>query len=88
MEDMLRACVLDFGKDCEKSLPLCEFAYNNSFHSSIGMALFEALYGRKWKTPICWEEIGVRSFHGPLIISDTNEKVKQIVDRLKIARDR
>ena len=88
MEDMLWACVLDFGKDWEKSLPLCEFAYNNSFHSSIGMAPFEALYGRKCKTPTCWEEIGVQSFHGSSIISDTNEKVKQIVDRLKIARDR
>ena len=87
MEDMLRACVLDFGKDWEKSLPLCEFAYNNSYHSSIGMAPFEALYGRKCKTPICWEEIGVRSFHGPSVISDTSEKVKRIIDRLKISRD-
>ena len=88
LEDMLRACVLDFGKDWQKSLPLCEFAYNNSYHSSIGMAPFEALYGRRCRTPICWEEIGVRSFHGPSIVSDTSEKVKQIHDRLKIARSR
>ncbi|XXG42305.1 hypothetical protein AAC387_Pa01g2620 [Persea americana] len=52
------------------------------------MAPFEALYEQKCKTPICWEEIGVRSFHGPSIINDTNEKVKQIVDRLKIVRNR
>ena len=52
------------------------------------MAPFEALYGRRCRTPICWEEIGVRSFHGPSIVSDTSEKVKQIHDRLKIARSR
>ncbi|KAJ8624342.1 hypothetical protein MRB53_032872 [Persea americana] len=69
---MLRACVLEFGKDWQKSLPLCEFAYNNSYHSSIGMAPLEALYGHRCRTPICWEEIGVGSFHGPSIVSDTN----------------
>ncbi|XXG68358.1 hypothetical protein AAC387_Pa06g1465 [Persea americana] len=88
MEDVLRAYVPDFGKDWEKSFPLCKFTYNNSYHSSIRMAPFEALNGWKCKTPICWEEIGVRSFHGPSIISDTNEKVKRIIDRLKIAKNR
>ena len=86
MEDMLRACVLDFKTQWDESLPLCEFAYNNSYHSSIGMAPFEALYGRRCKTPVCWEEVGERSFHGLTQIGETNEKVKLIHERLKVAR--
>ena len=54
LEDMLRACVLDTGKSWEKHLPLVEFAYNNSFHTSIGMSPYEALYGRPCRTPL-WE---------------------------------
>ena len=64
LEDLLRACVLDFKENWDESFPLCEFAYNNSYHSSIGMSPFEALYGRRCRTLACWEE-GVRSFHGP-----------------------
>ncbi|KAJ9566000.1 hypothetical protein OSB04_001966 [Centaurea solstitialis] len=56
LEDMLRSCVIDFGGNWDTHLPLVEFAYNNSFHSSIGMAPFEALYGRKCRTPTCWLE--------------------------------
>ena len=67
---------------------MCDFAYNYSYHSSIGIAPFEELYKQKCKTPICWEKIGVRSFHGPSIIADTSKKVKHIIDRLKIARNR
>ncbi|XXG52995.1 hypothetical protein AAC387_Pa03g1177 [Persea americana] len=88
LEEMLRACILQFWKEWQRSLPLCEFPYNNSYHSSINMAPIEALYGRRCKTPICWEEIGVRSFHGSSIVNDTSEKVKQIHDQLKIARSR
>nr|GEV74252.1 putative reverse transcriptase domain-containing protein [Tanacetum cinerariifolium] len=57
LEDMLRACVLDFGKGWDKHLPLVEFSYNNSYHTSIKAASFEALYGRKCRSPICWAEI-------------------------------
>jgi len=53
LEDMLRACVLDFKTQWDETLPLCEFAYNNSYHSSIGMAPFEALYGRRCRTLVC-----------------------------------
>ncbi|KAK1415183.1 hypothetical protein QVD17_30955 [Tagetes erecta] len=56
LEDMLRACALDFGKRWESHLPLIEFSYNNSYHTSIKMAPFEALYGRKCRSPICWAE--------------------------------
>ncbi|GKD20110.1 putative reverse transcriptase domain-containing protein [Tanacetum coccineum] len=54
LEDMLRACVLDFGKNWDRHLPLVEFSYNNSYHTSIKAALFEALYGRKCRSPVCW----------------------------------
>ena len=56
LEDMLRACVLEFGGQWDQFLPLVEFAYNNSYHSSIEMAPFEALYGRRCRTPVSWFE--------------------------------
>ncbi|GJV43947.1 putative reverse transcriptase domain-containing protein [Tanacetum coccineum] len=58
LEDMLRACVIDFGKGWERHLPLVEFSYNNSYHASIKAAPFEALYGRKCRSPVCWAEVG------------------------------
>nr|GFA38678.1 putative reverse transcriptase domain-containing protein [Tanacetum cinerariifolium] len=58
LEDMLRACVIDFGSSWDKHLPLVEFSYNNSYHASIKAAPFEALYGRKYRSPVCWSEIG------------------------------
>ena len=88
LEDMLQACVVDFKTPWDESLPLCEFAYNNSYHLSIGMAPFEALYGRRCKTPVCWKEVRERSFQGPTLIGETNEKVKLIHERLKVARSR
>ncbi|GJU32212.1 putative reverse transcriptase domain-containing protein [Tanacetum coccineum] len=54
LEDMLRACVIDFGKGWVKHLPLAEFSYNNSYHASIKAAPYEALYGRKCRSPVCW----------------------------------
>ncbi|GJS57744.1 putative reverse transcriptase domain-containing protein [Tanacetum coccineum] len=62
LEDMLRACVIDFGKGWEKHLPLVEFSYNNSYHASIKATPFEALYGRKCRSPVCWAEVGDRSY--------------------------
>nr|GEU88375.1 hypothetical protein [Tanacetum cinerariifolium] len=69
IEDMLRACVLDFGKGWDKHLPLVEFSYNNSYHTSIKAALFEALYGRKFRSPVCWAEVGDRQLTDPEIIT-------------------
>ncbi|GJW05164.1 reverse transcriptase domain-containing protein [Tanacetum coccineum] len=57
LEDMLRACVIDFGKGWERHLPLVEFSYNNSYHVSIKAAPFEALYGRKCRSPVCWNKL-------------------------------
>ena len=75
---MLRACVLDLSDGWEEHLMLIEFAYNNSFHSSIGMAPFEALYGRKCRFPICWDEVGERKLLGPELIQITIDKIKLI----------
>ncbi|KAI3702182.1 hypothetical protein L6452_27908 [Arctium lappa] len=88
LEDMLRSCVIDFGGSWDTHLPLVEFAYNNSYHSSIGMAPFEALYGRKCRTPVCWLEAGEKQFAGPEIVQETVDKVKCIRERMKAAQDR
>ncbi|GJY44274.1 putative reverse transcriptase domain-containing protein [Tanacetum coccineum] len=88
LEDMLRACVIDFGKGWDKHLPLVEFSYNNSYHASIKAAPFEALYGRKCKSPVCWAEVGDSQLTGPEIIQETTEKIVQIRQRLQAARDR
>ncbi|KAI3748431.1 hypothetical protein L6452_11493 [Arctium lappa] len=85
---MLRSCVIDFGGNWDTHLPLVEFAYNNSYHSSLGMAPFEALYGRKCRTPVCWLETGEKQFAGPEIVQETADKVKSIRERLKAAQDR
>ena len=88
LEDMLRACVLEFKGSWDRHLPLMEFAYNNSYQSSIEMAPYEALYGRKCRTPLCWDEVGERKLSGPEIVQVTTDNVKVIRDRLKIAQDR
>jgi len=73
LEDMLRACVIEFEGSWDIHLPLIEFAYNNSYQSSIGMPPYEALYGRKCRTPLCWDEVGERKMIGPEIIQQTEE---------------
>ncbi|GKC38868.1 putative reverse transcriptase domain, ribonuclease H-like domain, aspartic peptidase domain protein [Tanacetum coccineum] len=83
LEDMLRACVIDFGKGWERHLPLVEFSYNNSYHASIKAAPFEALYGRKCRSPVCWTEVGDVQLTGPEIIHETTEKIVQIRHRLQ-----
>ncbi|KAK8684206.1 hypothetical protein V6N13_040236 [Hibiscus sabdariffa] len=88
LEDMLRACVIDFGKNWEKYIPLVEFAYKNSYQTSIHMAPFEALYGRRCRTSLCWSELGENKVLGPQMIQDTEKQDKIIHDRLKQAFDR
>ncbi|GJS53469.1 putative reverse transcriptase domain-containing protein [Tanacetum coccineum] len=88
LEDMLRACVLDFGKNWDRHLPLVEFSYNNSYHTSIKAAPFEALYGRKCRSPVCWAEVEDAQLTGPAIIHETTEKIVQIKSRIQAARDR
>ncbi|GJY19379.1 putative reverse transcriptase domain-containing protein [Tanacetum coccineum] len=76
LEDMLRACAIDFGKGWVNHLPLVEFSYNNSYHASIKAAPFEALYGRKCRSPVCWTEVGEAQILGPELIQETTEKIK------------
>ncbi|KAD6794782.1 hypothetical protein E3N88_05678 [Mikania micrantha] len=88
LEDMLRSCVIDFGGSWDIHLPLVEFSYNNSYHTSIQCAPFEALYGRKCRSPICWSEIGENQIIGPEFIQETTDKIALIQERIKAARDR
>nr|GEZ13905.1 putative reverse transcriptase domain-containing protein [Tanacetum cinerariifolium] len=88
LEDMLRACVIGFGKVWERHLPLVEFSYNNSYHASIKAAPFEALYGRKCRSPVCWVEVGDAQLTGLEIIQETTEKIVQIKQSLQATRDR
>ncbi|GJV07869.1 putative reverse transcriptase domain-containing protein [Tanacetum coccineum] len=88
LKDMLRARVIDFGKRWEKHLPLVDISYNNSYHASIKAAPFEALYGRKCRSPVCWAEVGDVQLTGPEIIHETTETIVQIRKCLQAARDR
>ncbi|KAH0728122.1 hypothetical protein KY284_003987 [Solanum tuberosum] len=88
LEDMLRACVLELKGSWDDHLPLIEFAYNNSYHSSIGMAPFEALYGRRCRSPIGWFEVGEVALLGPDLVMEALEKVMMIREKLKMAQSR
>nr|GEU92421.1 retrotransposon protein, putative, Ty3-gypsy subclass [Tanacetum cinerariifolium] len=88
LEDMLRACAIDFGKGWVNHLSLVEFSYNNSYHVSIKAAPFEALYGRKCRSPICWTEVGEAQLLGPELIQEKTEKIIQIRQRMQASRDR
>nr|GEU49738.1 putative reverse transcriptase domain-containing protein [Tanacetum cinerariifolium] len=80
---MLRACILDFEGSWDVHLPLVEFSYNNSYHSSVRCAPFKALYGRKCRLPIMLDEVGEGQLIGPKLVQETTEKISQIKDRLK-----
>jgi hypothetical protein len=86
LEDMLRACVLQFPQKWDECLPLAEFSYNNSYQESIKMAPFEALYGRRCRTPLNWSEPGERYFFRPKMVKETEEKVQRIIHHLKKAQ--
>ncbi|GKF16666.1 putative reverse transcriptase domain-containing protein, partial [Tanacetum coccineum] len=88
LEDMLRACVLDFGGSWDVHLPLVEFSYINSYHSSVRCAPFKALYGRKCRSPIMLAEVGEGQLIGPELVQETTKKISHINDKLKAACDR
>nr|GEX04494.1 putative reverse transcriptase domain, ribonuclease H-like domain, aspartic peptidase domain protein [Tanacetum cinerariifolium] len=87
LEDMLRACVIDFRNGWERHLPLVKFSYNNSYHANIKAAPFVALYGRKCQSPVCWAEVGDAQLTGRELIHETTEKIVQINQRIQAARD-
>ena len=78
LEDMLRGCALDFSGSWDKYIPFMEFSYNNSYQSSICMTPYEALYGRRCRTPVCWTELNKHKVIGPDIVKETEEKVQVI----------
>ena len=78
---------MEFRGSWDTHLPLMEFAYNNSYRASIGMAPYEVLYERKCRTLVCWDKVGERKLVGLEIIQVTCDKIKVIRDRLKIAQD-
>lgn len=86
LEDMLRACVLDFKGSWKNHLSLKEFAYNNSFQATIQMAPYEALYGRKCRSPLFWDEVGERNLLGPEIIHEMKNQVQVIRDKMATAQ--
>jgi hypothetical protein len=88
LKDMLRSCVMQFKGNWDEHLSLMEFTYNNSFHSSTGMAPYEALYGKQCRTPLCWDEVGERKLTAPELVQITTGKVKIIRERLQIAQSR
>ena len=88
LEDLLRACVLEQRGSWDTYLPLIEFTYNNSYHSSIGMEPFEVLYGRRCRTPLCWHESGESVVLGPELVRETTEKVKLIREKMKSSQSR
>ncbi|GJZ95329.1 putative reverse transcriptase domain-containing protein, partial [Tanacetum coccineum] len=88
LEDMLRTCVIDFGKGWDRHLPLVEFSYNNSYHTSIKVAPFEALYSQKCRSPICWAEFGDAQLTGLEIVHETTKKIIQIKKRIQAVQDK
>ncbi|WVZ89621.1 LOW QUALITY PROTEIN: hypothetical protein U9M48_036000 [Paspalum notatum var. saurae] len=88
VEDMLRACALTYSTKWDECLPLAEFAYNNSYQKSLEMAPFEALYGRRCRTPLNWSEPGERVTFGPDLVTQAEEQVRFIQENLKRAQSR
>jgi hypothetical protein len=88
LEDMLRACALKQGRSWDKSLPYAEFSYNNSYQASLKMSPFEALYDRKCRTPLYWDQTGERQLFGLEIIQEAEEQVHQIRENLRTAQSR
>ena len=88
LEDMLRECILEFKDSRVEQLSLVEFAYNNNYQANIGMASYEALYGRKCRTPIYYDEVGERKLNDMELIERTSKKIQIIQERLKIAQDK
>ena len=86
LEDMLRSCVIDLEGSWDRHIALVEFVYNNSFQSSIGMAPYEALYGRKYRTPLCWMELSEKKVIGPDMIQETEDPPHQTLEVTAICR--
>jgi hypothetical protein len=88
LEDMLRACALQYGRSWDKSLPYAEFSYNNIYQESMKMAPFEMLYGRRCRTPLFWSETGEWKVFGPDILQEAERQVRMVRENLRVAQSR
>jgi hypothetical protein len=88
LEDILRACTLQYGRSWDKNLPYMEFSYNNIYQESLKMAPFEMLYGRRCWTPLFWSETGERKVFGPDILQEAEKQVRMVRENLRIAQSR
>jgi hypothetical protein len=88
LEDMLRACALQYGTSWDKSVPYAEFSYNNSYQKSLKMEPFEVLYGKKCRTPLFWSQTGESQVFVPEILQEAEKQVHTVRQNLKIAQSR
>ncbi|WVZ84395.1 hypothetical protein U9M48_031432 [Paspalum notatum var. saurae] len=88
LEDMLRACAIQYGTSWDKSLPYAEFSYNNSYQASLKKSPFEALYGRRCMTPLFWNQTGEKQVFGPDLIRDAEQQIKMVRENLRVAQSR
>jgi hypothetical protein len=88
LEDMLRACALQYGRSWDKSLSYAEFSYNNSYQESLKMAPFEMLYGHRCRTPLFWSKAGEQKVFGPIILQEAEKQFCMIRDNLCVAQSR
>jgi hypothetical protein len=88
LKDMLRACALHYSTSWDKSFSYAEFSYNNSHQKSLKMASFEALYGRKCRTPLFWNQTGETQVFGPDVLHNAKERVRMIRNNLRVAQSR
>ncbi|WVZ70514.1 hypothetical protein U9M48_019175 [Paspalum notatum var. saurae] len=88
LEDMLRACAIQYGTSWDKSLPYAEFSYNNSYQASLKKSPFEALYGRRCRTPLFWNQTGEKQVFGPDLIRDAEQQIKMVRENLRVAQSR
>ncbi|WVZ58178.1 hypothetical protein U9M48_008473 [Paspalum notatum var. saurae] len=88
LEDMLRACAIQYGTSWDKSLPYIEFSYNNSYQASLKKSPFEALYGRRCRTPLFWNQTGEKQVFRPDLIRDAKQKIKMVRENLRVAQSR
>ena len=86
LEDILRACVMEFKGAWNKYLPLIEFSYNNNFQATIGMAPYEALYVRRYRSPVHWFETGKKPIAAPDFIESTTKAIKLIRERMRMTQ--
>jgi transposase InsO family protein len=84
LEDMLRACALQYGRSWDKSLPYAEFSYDNSYQESLKMAPFEMLYGRRCRTSLFWSETGEQKVFGPNILQEAEMQVCMVRETLRV----